>query len=145
MEKRGADCVAIVGGACCNQHMVDLVYRFFSFVLGERRLPSWLPVLGLITTRSALVYRTEVLRSVRFPEPAYDGSDIVHLLEVHKKGSVIFSPAAKIGYRVHEGSATNKMATLKYWQELRSLAPGGLFLLDFLIRKRLFSFLRRRR
>lgn len=138
----GGGCVAVVGGACCNQRIVNFIFQLCSRVLGRRHLPPWLPILGLMTTRSAIVYRTDVLRRIPFSDPAYDGSDIVHLLEIHKKGAIAFSPTARIGYRLHGGSSTDRTATFKYREELRRLAPGGLFLVDFFLRKRLFSFLR---
>lgn len=132
----------VVGAARCSQPFVDAVYRLFTAVR-LRRLPRWLPLLGLLTTRSSVVYRTSLVRNHPFPDPGYDGSDIVHYLALRQHAAACFAPRAVVCYRIHPGGASHHAATDRYRDALRTLAPGPLYWVDFMLRKRLFAFLRK--
>lgn len=142
LEMRSSGYAAIVGAAECSEPIVNTVFRAFAY-LPLRALPRWLPVLGLFTTRSSIVYKTKLLKELPFPTPAFDGSDILHYLAVHGRGKVCFAPAAVVRYRIHPGGITRSAETHRYREALREVAPGPFYWLDFLIRKKLFSFIRR--
>lgn len=132
----------VVGAARCTQPVVDAVYRLFA-ALGLRTVPRWLPLLGLLTTRSSVVYRTALVRDRPFPDPGYDGSDIVHYLALRQHAAACFARRAVVYYRIHPGGASRHAATDRYRDALRELAPGPLYWVDFMLRKRLFAFLRK--
>ena len=137
-----AEIVAVSGSARCNRFAVNAAYRFFA-ALGPKRIPRWLPILGLLTTRSAIAYRRSSLLQVHFPNPAFDGSDILHLLRLHDCGEIRFAPAAVVRYRIHDGSVSAGASSERYLSELRLTSAGLLYRLDHFLRKRLFAFMRK--
>ena len=110
-------------------------------------LPRRLPVLGGLATRSGIVYRTAVLQARPFIDPAFDGSDILHLIELRAAGPFTYVRKARVFYRVHTGAATSRRQSAgPYWHQLcRHPDAGRLYRLDYLLRKKLFAWLRRLR
>lgn len=74
----------------------DIVSRFV-----PRRLPRWLPVLGTVATRAGVLYRREAAAALPFPDPAYPGSDVVHLLRLRQTQRCAFVRRAHVCYRIH--------------------------------------------
>lgn len=132
----------IVGAARSTHPVVNSVYRCFS-ASGLGALPRWLPVLGLFTTRSSIVYRTKLVREAPFPDPAYDGSDIVHYIGLRRHAPARFVAQSVVCYRIHPGAVTRRASVAPYRAALRQLRPGPLYWLDFIVRKHLFAFLRK--
>ena len=110
-----------------------------------KRLPRRLPVLGGLSTRSGVVYRTADLLRQPFTDPAFDGSDILHLARLRADGNFVFVRRAKAFYRVHPAAATARLAAHSpYWQQIRQLPDAGwLYRCDYVLRKKLFAWLRR--
>jgi glycosyltransferase involved in cell wall biosynthesis len=70
--------------------------------------PQWWPLLGSFATRSGVIYRREAISAHQFPDPAYPGSDVVHLLQLRASGRSVFIRDAHIHYRIHEGATSSK-------------------------------------
>lgn len=86
--------------------------------------PAWWPLLGSFATRSGVIYRRDALLSLPFPEPAYPGSDIAHLLSLRSTGRIAFERHAHVFYNVHQGatSSQNRDYTL-YRDALKHFGP----------------------
>ena len=109
-------------------------------------LPHWLPVLGSLATRSGVLYRTADLLREPFIDPAFDGSDILHLIKLRAGTRFVYLDTARVFYRVHAGSATNRPeSTDRFRRQLRRHPTAGWpYHFDYLLRKRLFARLRTR-
>lgn len=84
-----------------------------------RRLPRWLPVLGTVATRAGAVYRRDALTALPFPDPAYPGSDIIHLLSLREKYRCAFVRDAHVHYRIHPAAQSGRVRDHSlYWREL---------------------------
>ncbi|KPJ75681.1 MAG: hypothetical protein AMJ54_14240 [Deltaproteobacteria bacterium SG8_13] len=110
-------------------------------------LPRRLPVLGTLATRSGVVYRTAALQRQPFIDPAFDGSDILHLIRMRTCGRFTYVRRAKVYYRVHTGAATSRgRAVGPYWRRLSHRPDAGLlYRLDYALRKKMFAWLRKLR
>jgi hypothetical protein len=102
------------------------------------------PLLGTLATRSGVIYRTGALKTTPFPDPQFDGSDIIHLLRLRLEGRCFYLPTTKVNYRVHARAATAKASTEQFRRTLHefpTLRP--FFLADMWFRKNFFGFARR--
>ncbi|HRO25862.1 MAG TPA: glycosyltransferase family A protein [Luteimonas sp.] len=89
----------------------SLALRLGNAVLGRivpRHPPAWWPLLGSFATRSGVVYRRDVLLSQPFPDPAFPGSDIAHLLSLRRRGRIAFERRARVFYNVHQGATSSQ-------------------------------------
>ena len=134
----------IVTAVRSNLALLNLLNEIVApFVPGN--LPRCLPVLGSLATRSGVIYRTTDLLRTPFIDPAFDGSDILHLIELRANGRFAYVRKARIYYRVHAAAATSRSAALSpYRQRLRQVPDAGwLYGLDYLLRKKIFAKLRK--
>lgn len=99
-----------------------LTRGFARFV--PRRPPAWWPLLGSFATRSGVIYRRESLRAVPFADPAFPGSDVIHLLTLRRHRGMAFLAAAHVYYRIHS-EATSAQAQ-DYSQYLNALKSFGV-------------------
>jgi glycosyltransferase involved in cell wall biosynthesis len=74
-----------------------------------RHPPRWLPILGSFATRAGVIYRRARLLAHPFPDPAFPGSDVLHLLGLRREHNCLFMHHAHVFYRVH-GDATSSRA-----------------------------------
>lgn len=114
------------------------------------RVPRQIQVLGSVTTRSALIYPTNLIKRKRFIDPFFEGSDIIHTAKLSRQNRYIAD--ARVFYRIHPQSTTTRLAQEKhdharYLEYLRELPPSERFphLADFFLRKRLGAFIRQSR
>lgn len=85
-------------------HSNSRVLRWGVSMLGglvPRRPPRWLPLLGSFATRAGVIYRRARLLSRPFFEPAFPGSDILHLVQLRTSRNCVFVREAHVFYRVH--------------------------------------------
>ena len=95
----------VVAAVRSNSRLID----YSSLALGwlvPRAPPHWWPLLGSFATRSGVLYRRQALLEQPFDDPAYPGSDVVHLLRLRRERRCSFVSGAHIYYRVH-ASATS--------------------------------------
>jgi glycosyltransferase involved in cell wall biosynthesis len=138
------DSAVIVTALRSNLALLDLL-NAAAGPLVPKRLPRRLPVLGGLATRSGVVYRTALLQRRPFIDPAFDGSDILHLMRLRAAGHFTYVHRAKVYYRVHAGAATSRRKSVNmYWRQLRKYPDAGLlYRLDYVLRKKMFSWLRK--
>ncbi len=74
-----------------------------------RRPPAWLPLLGSVATRAGVLYRRARLVQHPFPEPAYAGSDVIHLLELRADRRCVFVHEASVRYRIHAAAQSSQV------------------------------------
>lgn len=116
----------------------------FMEAVEPKTFPTVLQPLGLWTTRSAFIYRTQVLKGHLFPHPFFDGSDIVHHSPL--MDSNIYVPEAKVFYRIHSASMTSQnRSTDEYKKFLTSLSGNQklFYQVDYFFRKKVMRFVRR--
>jgi glycosyltransferase involved in cell wall biosynthesis len=137
------DALAVVTGMTINIRGLNLLAQIASRVLTNNP-PRFVPLLGTLATRSGVIYRTSALKTTPFPDPQFDGSDIIHLLRLRLEGRCFYFPKTKVNYRVHASAATAKASTEEFRRALHefpTLRP--FFLADMWCRKSLFGFARR--
>ena len=141
-----SDATGIVTAVNSNIVVLNVLGAVLGPLIPEQ-LPRRLPVLGGLATRSGVIYRTAALQARPFIDPVFDGSDILHLIALRATGRFIFASRAKVYYRVHSAAATGRMqAVSPYWRALRSCSDAGLlYLLDYVLRKKVFARLRQPR
>jgi glycosyltransferase involved in cell wall biosynthesis len=118
----------IASGVRSNIKLMSVLGRCVSFFVkdGKSLNKRW-PILGSITTRSGLIYNSEICKSNLFSFPTLNGSDIIHLDNMRKRGELIFVPSALVHYEVHGNSFSRS--------KRRSVTPGGfLYVCDSQIR-----------
>lgn len=93
--------------------------RLFSGLVPARP-PRWWPLLGSFATRSGTVYRRKRVIEQPFAEPAYPGSDVIHLLGLHNGKNCSYTRNAHVHYRIHAGATSSQMRD--YRPYLESLA-----------------------
>lgn len=69
--------------------------------------PLWWPLLGSFATRSGVVYRRNQLLRQLFPDPAFPGSDVIHLLRLRRDRGCLYVGDAHVYYRVHASAASS--------------------------------------
>ena len=113
--------------------------------LVPRCLPRRLPVLGGLATRSGVIYRTTALQRQPFIDPVFDGSDVLHLIQLRAGGPFIYVQKARVFYRVHAGAASSRRRQdSPYRRQLSNYPDAGLlYRLDYVLRKKMFAWLRK--
>ena len=139
------DGVAIITGMTSNIALINLVNSLFGWLIPQK-LPTWLPVLGCFATRSGVIYRTDVVKTHQFPNPVFDGSDILHLMDLRNTGRYVsYIRQAQVFYRIHPQSTTNTMKhENRYVQSLRQQKSANVlwYYVDYYLRKKVFKFIR---
>lgn len=114
---------AVVTGLQSNSGALRIGNRLLGRLV-PRHPASWWPLLGSFATRSGVIYRRDWLLANPFPDPAYPGSDIVHLLSLREKSRIAFERSAHIFYTVHANAASSQARDFgRYTSELRRFAP----------------------
>jgi glycosyltransferase involved in cell wall biosynthesis len=72
------------------------------------RPARWWPLLGSFATRSGVLYRRALVVEQPFAEPAYPGSDVIHLLGLHSGQNCSYTRQAHVHYRIHEGASSSQ-------------------------------------
>jgi glycosyltransferase involved in cell wall biosynthesis len=131
--------VGIVTAVRSNARIINIANTLWGWLIPQR-LPRWLPVLGSFATRSGIIYAQKHLKKLKFSDPAFDGSDILHLIQLRAKGNYAYVNKACVFYRVHAMSATSQGATgAQYLRLLRQKQRAGrLYLIDYYLRKKIF-------
>lgn len=139
-----ATSVALITAMSINVPRLDALTRVASRFVPTRP-PLCLPLLGTFATRSGVIYRTRALQAMPFPDPHFDGSDIIHLLQLRRAGGCTFLSRPKVKYRVHPGASTANASVTQYREALREFgALRPFYTADLWCRKTLFSFARRK-
>ena len=108
----------VVTALTSNARLLDWVARICSRLV-PRRPPRWLPLLGSVATRSGVLYRRSRLIEHPFPDPAYPGSDVIHLLELRLRYVCVFQSDIHVRYRVHAHAQSSRARDYTaYRQEL---------------------------
>jgi len=133
------DFAGIVTAVRSNARVINLVNTLWGWLIPQE-LPRWLPVLGSFATRSGVIYAQKHLKKFKFFDPAFDGSDILHLIQLRTKGNFAYVNLACVFYRVHAMSATSQGAAgSQYLRLLRQRQRAGrLYLIDYYLRKKIF-------
>lgn len=79
--------------------------------------PRWMPLLGSFATRSGVLYRRERLVANPFPDPAYPGSDVIHLLGLRSARNCSFVRHAHVYYRIHAGASSSQARNFDCYRE----------------------------
>lgn len=77
-------------------------------VLVPRHPPVWLPLLGSFATRAGVLYRRTLLLGHPFPEPAYPGSDVIHLLDLRGCYHCVYLRRPHVFYRIHDDAQSSR-------------------------------------
>lgn len=120
-------------------------------LLPLKKIPRVLQPLGTITTRSALIYRLDSLKKHPFPDPYFDGFDVIHAYHFLRRQ--LYIPEAKIFYRIHRQSHTSQTVqtkltmqrnTREFCKRLHDLPPlpRNSYRLDYFVRKGLGRYFR---
>ena len=106
--------------------------------------PVWLPLLGSFSTRSAILYRKEIIEQENFEDPIYEGSDIWHLIQVRLQGPALFLKKPCVFYRIYPGASSRSelhgfLKKIKILPLLMRLP----YYIDVFARKKLFGIVRK--
>ena len=81
-----------------------------------REPPLWCPLLGSFATRAGVIYRRAPLLTQPFPDPAFPGSDILHLLRLRRDHNCVFLPRAHVFYRVHADASSSRSRSYREYR-----------------------------
>lgn len=101
------DCDVVVTGLASNARLLAVAARILG-VLVPHRPRAWWPLLGSFATRSGVLYRRQCLLENPFPDPAWPGSDVVHLLQLRQPRRCRFLRTPRVFYRVHAGAQSSQ-------------------------------------
>lgn len=137
------DFAGIVTAVRSNARIINMANTLLGWLIPQR-LPHWLPVLGSFATRSGIIYAQKHLKKFKFLDPAFDGSDILHLIQLRMKGNFAYINKACVFYRVHALSATSQSAAdAQYLRLLRQKQHvGRIYFVDYYLRKKVFRYFR---
>ncbi|MEJ7670328.1 MAG: glycosyltransferase family 2 protein [Casimicrobiaceae bacterium] len=76
--------------------------------MAPRYPPRWWPLLGSFATRAGVIYRRERLLAQPFPDPAFPGSDVLHLLRLRGDHNCVFLRRAHVFYHVHAAATSSR-------------------------------------
>lgn len=91
-----------------NSRLIAVGSRILNWLV-PRYPPKWWPLLGSFATRSGMLYRRQILVDHPFPDPAYPGSDVIHLLELRSTNRCLYLRHPRVFYRVH-GNARSSLS-----------------------------------
>ncbi len=151
-----SDVDLIITGVRTNSVVVNayiLAVESALSALRVRSMPEYLQVLGGVSGRSSLIYRTTLIKKVKFIDPIFDGSDIIHMNQFIARN--VWRPHSKVRYRIHADSTTSRlhrdkarlrMDAKKYLQFVNSLSLGkrASYIADYILRKKIGALLRLR-
>jgi glycosyltransferase involved in cell wall biosynthesis len=131
--------VGIVTAVRSNVRLINMANSLWGRLIPQS-LPQCLPVLGSFATRSGVIYAQKHLKTCKFYDPAFDGSDILHLIQLRTQGNCAYVNKACVFYRVHQKSATSQGAAGNQYLRMLRQTPlaGRLYFLDYYLRKRIF-------
>ena len=134
----------LIAGICSNSMFINTMNLIFNWALPVK-LPEWLPVLGSFATRSGIIYKRDALKNHQFPDPAFNGSDIIHLIRLRKNRLCAYIRRSKVFYRIHAQASGNTEKKDLYLTMLKNESKYyPLYLADHLLRRKVFHFLRER-
>lgn len=116
------DCDLVVTGIASNAPFLSWSAHILGLLV-PRHPPTWWPLLGSFATRAGVLYRRERLVEHPFPDPAWPGSDVIHLLDLRNQGRCTFLREPRVFYRVH--SAAQSSQTRSYATYRKHLARFG--------------------
>ncbi len=117
------DCDLVITGLDSNAAPLAWLARLLGHLV-PRRPPPWWPLLGSFATRAGVLYRRQRLLVLPFPDPAWPGSDVIHLLELRNSGRCTFLSKPRLFYRVHSGAESSR--SRNYVNYAHQLARFGL-------------------
>lgn len=97
-----------VGMWTSNSKAVQLTSFVFKLLPFTFTLPPWLPILGLLTTRSAVLYPRQLLVDFPFDLSHREGNDVYQLHMMRTVESLRMFPKAVVHYEIHPYSASSK-------------------------------------
>jgi len=137
------DVVAIVTSMRSNITAISLLNVLFAWLI-PTTLPKFLPMLGSLAARGGTIYSSRLLKAHPFIDPLFDGSDLIHFYEFRQLGKCIYEPRAKVFYVNHSASRMNTIRDDTYSNLLRKRKEiPATYYIDYLLRKRIFAFVRR--
>jgi glycosyltransferase involved in cell wall biosynthesis len=116
------DTAVLVTAVESNARLLDRGARFFAPLI-SRTPPPWLPLLGSVATRSGVLYRRSVLVDSPFPDPAYPGSDVIHLAMMRQHHRCRYEAAASIHYRIHPGASSAQPRSYAQYRQALARLP----------------------
>ncbi len=109
----------IASGMRSNLKPISIIGKIVRILIKDgTQIKSHWPILGSVATRSGLIYNSQICKSVLFSYPTLNGTDVIHLDHMRKKGKLIFVPSALVHYEIHNDSFSKSKS--------RSLTPKGL-------------------
>lgn len=102
-----SDCDVVITGMDSNSRALRECSRWGAWLVPTRP-PSWWPLLGSFATRAGVLYRQRTLAANPFPDPAYPGSDVIHLLHLRRLRKVKFLRRPRVFYRVHSTAQSSQ-------------------------------------
>lgn len=133
----------LVGNMKTNSKIVTLIKKIIDLFFRFKKIPTWIPLLGSITTRSAIIYKTEILTEEKFIDPIFEGSDIVHLDKLRRKYNAVFFRNAYLFYRIHPLAHTSQKHEDNQYYLYILKNKKYLYIIDYFLRKKIFSFIRK--
>ena len=90
-----------------NSQVLRWSVSVFGWIV-PREPPRWWPLLGSFATRAGVIYRRARLLAEPFPDPAFPGSDVLHLLRLRSNHNCVFVRRAHVFYRVHAAASSSR-------------------------------------
>lgn len=135
----------VVGNMITNNKVVNFIKTIVDFFFYFKTIPKWMPFLGSLTTRSSIIYKKDLLVKFPFPDPQFDGSDIIHTHEIQAVTRIQYCKKAKLFYRIHHNSSTSLQNEYSLYLDYIKKNHMFFYLIDFTLRKKIFSFLRNKK
>lgn len=132
-----------IGNMRTSSKIFNFIKYFIDLMLVFKFIPRWMPILGSITTRSSIIYKTNDLKTTKFIDPMFDGSDIIHLDTLRKEGKALFCKDAFLFYRIHPAAQSSSKETKSQYYDYIKEQKLILYIIDYFLRKKAFSFLRK--
>ncbi|WP_165371549.1 glycosyltransferase family 2 protein [Pseudolysobacter antarcticus] len=99
-----------------NKRLLDRCARLVAPLI-PLQPPAWLPLLGSVATRAGVLYRRARLVQQPFPDPAYAGSDVIHLLELRAGGRCVFLRGPSVRYRIHGAAQSSQLRDYSIYRQ----------------------------
>lgn len=96
-----------IGNWTSNSKAVKFVSWPTKFIPFSIPVPKWLPILGIFTTRSSVLYPRNFLQEFPFQKEDFEGNDILQLHQIRQKTKTRFFPKSIVHYEIHETSVTS--------------------------------------
>lgn len=116
-------CDIVVTAMAASASLLSTANALCGWLVPTRPARSW-PLLGSFATRSGVVYRRSRVIEQPFPDPAYPGSDVIHLLALHNGINCVYCRSAHVYYRIHANATSSQARSYQtYIDQLRKLSP----------------------